>query len=36
MLGMSFNELGANTEALPYVMSSELNEDDVEIDSNTD
>lgn len=32
MLGMSFNELGAHTEALPYVMRAhELNEDDVEI-----
>ena len=32
MLGMSFNELGAHTEALPYVMRAhEQNEDDVEI-----
>lgn len=32
MLGMSFNELGAHTEALPYVMrASELNNEDVEI-----
>ncbi|GGI40177.1 tetratricopeptide repeat protein [Mammaliicoccus stepanovicii] len=32
MLGMCFNELGAHTEALPFVMrASELNPEDVEI-----